>query len=362
MKLEHQKLLRRIDESESTIKALAQTKEQTTNLAAKSNILQQENSALNDKISQLEQESRTQGRVIERYQAQMEKSAEHIKDLEASSSHLQEKSNTLADTIRQMEQDASAQNAWSQARLGELADQNKQLMAASDNLRTETNGLKSDVGELKQAGSSERDQIDQLHEKFNGLEGKLLQLEQSFSDRNYQSHSSQNQRAENGAASSVIPETIQNTPISRPSLPSTTAYTERQICVATDVPQAQQTSSHTVQVTKQSTPQTVSQQHQPEVSNELITKKFVNLTLTDQGNLSLEEYLEYGKKVVPEGIDVYEQQVVKVFVLGLAEKSRRSKLERILDEDGWTWKVAREVIEAMVEDTKRRKRNRRKFS
>ena len=81
--------------------------------------------------------------------------------------------------------------------------------------------------------------------------------------------------------------------------------------------------------------------------------------LKAQGSSSIEEYINHGNVVIPEGIRQYESRAVKIFVQGLRDKYAQQLLENRLEMVGWTWEKAKEEIQCMLDKGRKRRENRR---
>lgn len=83
------------------------------------------------------------------------------------------------------------------------------------------------------------------------------------------------------------------------------------------------------------------------------------INLEAQGSRPIEEYIEYGEGALTEGMKSYEVQAVKSFISGLRDKYAQRLLSGRLDKVGWKWEKAKEEMQRMIEEGRKRKRNRR---
>ena len=84
-----------------------------------------------------------------------------------------------------------------------------------------------------------------------------------------------------------------------------------------------------------------------------------DLNLVSQGKMTLEEYLKYGDDAIERAIKAYETRATKAFVDGMRDIYQKKPLGDRLDEQGWTWQTTRDELHRMIEDVKRRRRNKR---
>ena len=83
------------------------------------------------------------------------------------------------------------------------------------------------------------------------------------------------------------------------------------------------------------------------------------VAIKPQRGLALEEYLIRSDDDIQDRLPEYEKKLVEAFVAGMAAEEQRATLETRLQERGWTWKIAYEEVNQIVED-EIAKRNKRK--
>ncbi len=84
-----------------------------------------------------------------------------------------------------------------------------------------------------------------------------------------------------------------------------------------------------------------------------------NIKMAAQGSSPIEEYVKYGEVVVITGVKQYEVEAVKTFISGLRDKYAQQLLISRLERVGWTWEKAKEEIQRIIEEGRKRKRSRR---
>ncbi|KAL9011118.1 MAG: hypothetical protein Q9173_004016 [Seirophora scorigena] len=78
-----------------------------------------------------------------------------------------------------------------------------------------------------------------------------------------------------------------------------------------------------------------------------------------QGRTSYKDYVTSGEAFVQAALRQTEAQAVKALVSGLRQPFRRKPIEKILEEKGWTWAIARRELQKIVDEGARRRANKR---
>lgn len=83
-----------------------------------------------------------------------------------------------------------------------------------------------------------------------------------------------------------------------------------------------------------------------------------NLKLS-QGRATYEEYVNNGEDFVRAAVRQTEIRAVKAVVSGMRQAFRRKEIWKVLEEKGWMWAIARQELQKIVDEGKRRRANRR---
>ncbi|KAL9586686.1 MAG: hypothetical protein Q9212_000755 [Teloschistes hypoglaucus] len=78
-----------------------------------------------------------------------------------------------------------------------------------------------------------------------------------------------------------------------------------------------------------------------------------------QGRATYAEYLAAGEKFVREVLEQSEVQAVKAYVNGMKQPFRQKAVVEALESNGWTWQNARNELQKIVDEGKRRRQSRR---
>ncbi|KAL8642862.1 MAG: hypothetical protein Q9228_000509 [Teloschistes exilis] len=78
-----------------------------------------------------------------------------------------------------------------------------------------------------------------------------------------------------------------------------------------------------------------------------------------QGRATYAEYLVSGEKFIREVLEQSEVQAVKAYVNGMKQPFRQKAVVEALETNGWTWQNARNELQKIVDEGKRRRQSRR---
>ncbi|KAI4093968.1 MAG: hypothetical protein LQ344_002566 [Seirophora lacunosa] len=78
-----------------------------------------------------------------------------------------------------------------------------------------------------------------------------------------------------------------------------------------------------------------------------------------QGRTSYKDYVASGEAFVQAALRQAEAQAVKALVSGMRQPFRRKPIEKILEEKGWTWAIARRELQKIVDEGAKRRANKR---
>ncbi|KAL8694050.1 MAG: hypothetical protein Q9218_001228 [Villophora microphyllina] len=78
-----------------------------------------------------------------------------------------------------------------------------------------------------------------------------------------------------------------------------------------------------------------------------------------QGRATYAEYLATGEQFIREALEQSEMQAVKAYINGMKQPFRQRAVVEALDTNGWTWQNARNELQKIVDEGKRRRQSRR---
>ncbi|KAL9020962.1 MAG: hypothetical protein Q9185_001789 [Variospora sp. 1 TL-2023] len=78
-----------------------------------------------------------------------------------------------------------------------------------------------------------------------------------------------------------------------------------------------------------------------------------------QGRTSYKDYVASGEAFVQAALRQTEAQAVKALISGMRQPFRRKPIEKILEEKGWTWAIAKRELQKIVDEGAKRRANKR---